>query len=362
MNNFIVLKRLGRGSFGVVYKVKRRQDNVIYALKRVKASSDALNEIRLLASLNHPNIIRYYEAFAFIMPGNRIPQLSIVMEYAEKGDLSILIKKLRTNHKYLSELRIWKYIYQIASALQYLHERHILHRDLKAANCLLTLQDNIKLADLNISKITQSDNLAKTKIGTPYYMSPEIWNNRPYNYQCDIWALGCLVYELACFKVPFTGKSIEELEKNIKRGHYLKRPNKKYSSLLWEIIEKMFGEQPDQRPTTKSLIQLSLSKINVKRQTSKSNVETGYKFNSLLKTIKLTPQIKLLSNRMPATKYLQSDVTENTKLEKLELEKLQSGYQEGRIKKAGVSKPGKNLGSLAKIRHQAIAEVINNNL
>ncbi len=91
-------------------------------------------------------------------------------------------------------------------------------------------------------------------------------------------------------------------------------------------------------------------------------METGYKFNSLLKTIKLTPQIKLLSNRMPATKYLQSDVTENTKLEKLELEKLQSGYQEGRIKKAGVSKPGKNLGSLAKIRHQAIAEVINNNL
>ena len=120
----------------------------------------------------------------------------------------------------------------------------------------------------------------------------------------------------------------------------------------------MFQEQPDQRPTTNTLIHLSHSKINVKCQSSKSNVETRYKFNSLLKTIKLTPQIKLLSNRMPATKYLQSDVTENTKPAKLELEKLASGYQDSRIKKAGVSKPGNNLGSLAEIRHQAIAEVI----
>ena len=301
MDGFIILKRLGTGSFGTVYKVKRKQDNKVYALKRVESNQDNLNEVRLLASLNHPNIIKFYDAFPFYKSETRIINLSIIMEYAGGGDLTKLINSYKLKNKYISEKRIWKYTYQIASAVDHLHRHDILHRDLKAANCFLTSDDNIKLGDMNISKIVKNGQLAHTKIGTPYYMSPEIWNNTPYNETCDIWALGCLIYELACFKVPFEGNSVNDLKRHINKGYYIKIPNKIHSQQLWKVINQMLCINPSQRININQIISLSSTKID-----KVSDNENGKYKNidiSILNTIKITPSLQQLTNRMPPSKY-----------------------------------------------------------
>ena len=171
MENFTIVRTLGRGSFGIVYKVIRKEDNKIYALKQVNASPDTLNEVRLLASLEHPNIIKFLEAFPFKKRYDT--KLAIIMEYASRGDLSRVIKRHTISRVPLKEERIWKYISQISSALVFLHRHGILHRDLKPANCFLGKNDTIKVGDMNISKVMKYNKFTRTKIGTPYYMSPE---------------------------------------------------------------------------------------------------------------------------------------------------------------------------------------------
>lgn len=108
--------------------------------------------------------------------------------------------------------------------LQTLHRMNIFHRDIKAANILLT-KDNeeAKLADLNVSKISKSG-LAVTQTGTPYYASPEVWSDLPYNGKCDIWSLGCVLYEMATFHPPFMAGDINSLKKKIIKGAYDRIP------------------------------------------------------------------------------------------------------------------------------------------
>ena len=130
---------------------------------------------------------------------------------------------------------IWTYAAQILQALKYLHDLNILHRDLKGANVFIS--DNgqsIKLGDLNVSKVAKSS-YAKTQTGTPYYLSPEVWKGEPYNSKCDVWSLGCVLYELAALSPPFTANSLEDLYKKVLKGQYSKLPGK-YSSDLTKFI------------------------------------------------------------------------------------------------------------------------------
>ena len=123
------------------------------------------------------------------------------MGYCEGGDLETMLKHQRNT--LLSEDVIWSHFVKLALALHYMHEQNILHRDLKAQNVFLQY-GSLKLGDFGISKeLNDSRDFASTCIGTPYYMSPELFNNRPYNYKSDIWALGCILYELATLKHAF---------------------------------------------------------------------------------------------------------------------------------------------------------------
>lgn len=110
--------------------------------------------------------------------------------------------------------RIWSYIIQLCDGLAHLHRSKILHRDLKPANCFLVADGTLKIGDLNVSKLAKQG-MVRTQIGTPYYMSPEIYHNRPYDDKSDMWAVGCILYELAALKPPFRGKDIEELSKRV---------------------------------------------------------------------------------------------------------------------------------------------------
>lgn len=172
-----MLKTIGNGSFASVFKVQRKCDGVMYALKKVKLSDlssrekeNALNEVRILASINSPHVIRYKDAFY----DDSSKCLCIVMEFAEQGDVSEKMLAYKKRGMFFDESTVWKYAVQILTGLASLHDLKILHRDLKCANIFLGAKDTVKLGDLNVSKIMKRD-LAYTQTGTPYYTSPEVW-------------------------------------------------------------------------------------------------------------------------------------------------------------------------------------------
>ncbi len=141
------------------------------------------------------------------------------MEYADDGDLSTKIKYNKSHGLLFTENIIWDYIIQLLNGLKFLHSNHIIHRDLKSANLFLMKNGTLKIGDLNVSKIAKLG-LAYTQAGTPYYASPEIWLDKPYDYKSDIWSVGCIIYEMCMLKPPFRGTSLKELCDNIQRGSY----------------------------------------------------------------------------------------------------------------------------------------------
>lgn len=145
----------------------------------------SLKEVKILKMLNHPYIVRQKEAFI----DKRF--LCIVMDYAQEGDLYSRIQKHKESGKYIPENVIMDWFIQMALALKHIHDKNILHRDLKTQNIFLNKNGQIKLGDFGVSKILlHSYDNAKTGIGTPYYLSPEIVSGRPYNSKSDVWALG----------------------------------------------------------------------------------------------------------------------------------------------------------------------------
>ena len=262
INDFEILNELGKGSFGLVYKVRRKNDNEIYALKKVhlnqlkpKEKENSLNEIRILASLNNKNIIQYKDAFY----DSENSSLCLVMEFAENGDLEKKISDLKKNTTYLTEYEILNIFIQICKGLKTLHDRNIMHRDIKCANIFLFKNDIVKIGDLNVSKIMKN-NLHNTQTGTPYYASPEVWDNKQYDFKSDIWSLGCLLYELTCLKAPFRGTSMKMVYDKVMKGSYEPIP-KFYSKALSGIIYICLQTNPHYRPTCEQILNIIKEKI-----------------------------------------------------------------------------------------------------
>ena len=238
MNDFKIEKVLGKGSFGSVYLVRRKEDNKIYALKSVileklnkKEQQNSVNEVRILASVNHPNVIGYKEAFW----DDSQNTLNIVMEFADDGDLQTKITKMRKEGGMFQESLIWSYSIQMIEGLKALHDKKIMHRDLKSANIFLVKDKHqCKLGDMNVSKVIKEKELL-TQTGTPYYASPEVWRDEPYSYKSDLWSIGCVIYELCALRPPFKGKDLDELFMNVCKGK-AERISKVYSDDLWKMI------------------------------------------------------------------------------------------------------------------------------
>ena len=174
---FKVLNELGKGAFGSVYLVLHKINLKTYAMKEItlktlskKEIELALNEIRILASLNHKNIIGYKDSFIH----RRTSTLNIIMEYADDGNIQSKIKENIRRRSYFSENTIWNWVIQIVEGIFYLHSNKIMHRDLKGSNIFLMKNGTLKVGDLGVSKIAKMG-LAHTQTGTPYYSAPEIW-------------------------------------------------------------------------------------------------------------------------------------------------------------------------------------------
>ena len=311
MEGFEILEKLGEGAYSIVYKVKRKEDSNIYALKKVKLKGlsdkekqNALNEVRILASVKSPFVISYKEAFI----EEESETLCIVMEYADKGDLYQKIVHLKKIGCLIEEIDAWKIFIQMVRGLKSLHDLKILHRDLKSANIFLFSDGTAKIGDLNVSKVAQKG-LGYTQTGTPYYASPEVWNENPYDNKSDIWSLGCVTYEMLTLHPPFRAKNMEELYNRVIKGQFKKIGNK-YSEDMNEIIGFLLKVNPRDRPNCDEILKHPLIKKRLEffqaqageNESMMDNTDEGV----LLRTIRIPKNIIFLSDNLPEKNYEKS--------------------------------------------------------
>ena len=289
MENYEPISYIGKGNFGSITKIKRKIDGKIlvwkelnYGIMSEKDKNRIVQEVNILHELHHPNIVKYYDRII----DKKNTKLFIVMEYCPGGDLSQLIKRNRQTNQYFSEDIIWKIFSQVCSALYACHthkEGKILHRDIKPSNIFIDQENNIKLGDFGLSRILSKDiSFAVSRVGTPYYMSPEQIDDIKYNEKSDIWSLGCFLYELTTLHPPFEAKTHINLARKIKSGKVDVIPNF-YSNKLNEIINLLMNIDPNKRPNIKEIISIPEINIRIKEKRIKENMKKLKKMENMIK-------------------------------------------------------------------------------
>ena len=251
----MIQEKLGIGSYGTVYKVTKKDSNDIYVIKQIslfgltpEEIKDVKLEAKILNTIKSPYVVKYFDSF------EEKNFLNIVMEYCDGGDLGKFIEEKKAKKEYLIEDLIWIIFIKITLGLAAIHKQKILHRDLKTLNIFLTKNLDVKIGDLGVAKIlSNSGCFAKTLIGTPYYLSPELCEEKPYNYKSDIWALGCILYELCTFKHPFNAKSQGGLILKILESEP-KPIGNNYSNDLQSLINKIFEKKMEKRPSCQDIL------------------------------------------------------------------------------------------------------------
>jgi NIMA (never in mitosis gene a)-related kinase len=256
MNEYIILEEIGKGSYGRAVRALEKKTNNSVVIKVIDVSiltpkqrNDALNEANVLRQLRHPFIVRQLNNFV-----DRT-NLCLTLEFADGGDLSALIKSQRLNGQYFEEPRITRWLTQILLGLSFIHSRNIMHRDLKPQNIFIMARDGRALiGDFGICRVLESKHdMAQTMVGTPYYLSPEVFQHRPYSLKSDIWALGCLLFELAALTVPFNATDFGSLSIKVCRGSNPPFPAR-YSLGLRDLFLKMLQRDHRSRPTADEII------------------------------------------------------------------------------------------------------------
>merc|ERR1719265_2114946 len=222
---------------------------------------DMIRESKLLSTLRHPYIVRYRDSFS------NGKTLCIVMEYCEGGDLAARVQEQRIRRDTFKECHVLRWLTQALLALKYVHEQKVLHRDIKTSNLFLVKGKgsspskavwNLKVGDFGISKSLDSTvSYAQTQIGTPYYLAPEVCQDKPYSWGNDIWAMGCVLYELCALHVPFQAESLVSLMQRITHGQVPVLPDS-YSERLRRVGSDMLTRDSVMRPSAAFLLQMPL--------------------------------------------------------------------------------------------------------
>ena len=263
--NFIEI--IGQGMYGKVYKAIHKLENKYYAIKSLnfkdipqKERQNIETEVNLLQELKHPNIVLYKESFI-----DKNKNLNIVTTFCEGGDLYQKIFKNQKN--YFQEKIIINALVQLLLGLSYIHDKKIVHRDIKTKNIFIQNEHTLRIGDFGIAKIFNSNNPNNNKnyginkmVGTPLYMAPECFKqNKKYSYKSDIWSLGCCIYEMCNLKHAFEGQFFPAVSIKISEGKRLPL-NKIYSKELRNVIDSMLNLNPRNRPTIASLIEKTFLK------------------------------------------------------------------------------------------------------
>lgn len=261
-----------------------------------KEKENALNEVRILASINHVNVIGYKDAF--FEDDTRC--LCLVMEDATGGDLLQQINLHKTKNTNFTEKQIWHYFIQMVRGLKALHDLQICHRDIKCANVFLTAEGVVKLGDLNVSKVAKGG-LLRTQTGTPYYACPEVWKDMPYDNKSDIWSLGCVLYEMCTKQPPFRAANMKGLYHKVISGKYEPLPSH-FSQDLKDMIGKCLKTRSSERSSCNKLLGTpgllnhitgTLEEIEILKDEN----------NSLMKTIRMPRHMGDITERLPGQQY-----------------------------------------------------------
>ncbi|CAH8856737.1 unnamed protein product [Trichobilharzia szidati] len=292
---------IGEGAFGKAILVLSKSENIHRVMKEINISKmtlkereEARKEVSVLSKMNHPNIVQYCDSF------EESGWLYIIMEYCDQGDLYTKINK--QNGVLMPETLILDYFVQISLALKHIHDRMILHRDIKTQNVFLTSKGRLKLGDFGIAKVLNHTlDLARTCIGTPYYLSPEICENKPYDHKSDIWALGCVLYEMTTLKHAFEAGNMKNLVLKIIRGTY-PPVSSKYSYEMRSLISQLFRRNPRDRPSINDILRKPFLSKRIYRYLTETEMAEEFSHtvlhrHSKRKSDKIANNINLINNK-----------------------------------------------------------------
>jgi NIMA (never in mitosis gene a)-related kinase len=280
------VREIGSGSFGHAYLVTCKgarptdKNGQLLVMKEIDLSKmdsrerkNAEVEVRVLSCLKHPYIVRYSESFVYDQ------KLCIVMDYCEGGDLSQYVSARRRQRTTIPEPQVLRWLTQMSLALKHMHDKNVLHRDIKTQNVFLTKRQEsgstslstVKIADFGISKVLDSHTaLARTQVGTPYYLSPEICQKQSYSSPSDIWALGCVLYELCALHVPFEANDLQKLMDKIVRTPASRIPPT-YTRDLGDLVNEMLSRNASQRPTAEKVLQRPMLQGEIKKMIAENH-------------------------------------------------------------------------------------------
>ncbi|XP_019472098.1 serine/threonine-protein kinase Nek11 isoform X2 [Meleagris gallopavo] len=256
---YTIQRKLGNGSFGSVYLVsdkKAKQGDELKVLKEISIGDlkpnetvEANLEAQLLSKLDHPAIVKFYASFV------ERDSFCIITEYCEGGDLDYKIQEYKESGKLFTQRQIIEWFIQLLLGVNYMHERRILHRDLKTKNIFLK-NNLLKIGDFGVSCLLMgSCDLATTFTGTPYYMSPEALKHQGYNMKSDIWSLGCILYEMCCMNHAFSGHNFLSVVLKIVEGDTPSLPDR-YPSNLNAVLSSMLNKNPSLRPAAGEILKI----------------------------------------------------------------------------------------------------------
>uniref|UniRef100_UPI00398E9B1C serine/threonine-protein kinase Nek5-like isoform X2 n=1 Tax=Pristiophorus japonicus TaxID=55135 RepID=UPI00398E9B1C len=268
MDKYEIIRLIGEGAFGKAFLVKAKDDNRQVVVKEVKTAKmrqkereASLKEVILLEKMKHPNIVTFLDSF------EENQNLYIVMEYCDGGDL---MHRVNLQHGvWFEEEQVLDWFVQICLGLKHIHDRKILHRDIKTQNIFLCNKGvTVKLGDFGIARVLNNTmELAHTCIGTPFYLSPEICENQPYNNKSDIWSLGCVLYELSTLNHPFEANNLHELVVKICRGRYVPI-NPRYTYDMRILLAQLFKVNPRDRPSINSILKKQFLEKRIRKYLS----------------------------------------------------------------------------------------------
>ena len=256
MENYEFLGNIGQGMSGKVYKARHKKENRFYAIKKLnfneineKERIAIQDEVNLLKQLKHPNIVTYKDSFF-----DSDNCLNIVMVFCELGDMYTKIHKQKG--EYFPEEQILLWLAQLCLALSYVHDKQILHRDIKTQNIFIQNEHTIRIGDFGIAKgYNQNQDLGGSLIGTPLYMAPEVYNSsKKYSFRSDIWSLGCCIFEMCNLKNAFEAKSWNAVFVKVNKGQRAQL-NSRYSLDMKNLVDSMLSVNGKNRPTIASILE-----------------------------------------------------------------------------------------------------------